>query len=106
LVLSGILLTTMKNEYYLILAPYRTDLFWRPNSGGYTTNLAQAGIYSEGNHPSVSFNKDGLSDRGDKKVPLSDYKEELIRLRAERRSDADSLTYMIRKLNGLKGINQ
>lgn len=77
---------------YLILAPHRTDLYWRTDACGYTTDLADVGLY----------NKDdkfqGLkSDRGDKKIPLSDIKKELEKLSAKLEIDIVRIKWMLKQ---------
>lgn len=65
---------TSKDDWFVILAPNRTDLYWRPNRCGYTTSLAQAGVYS-------AEEAEGIVrlGRGDEKVPLSSLREDLFK---------------------------
>lgn len=55
-----------------------TDLWWRPNSCGYTRNLAEAGLYTEGEARTIA----GLRrDPCDLPVPLADKRDELLAIR-------------------------
>lgn len=83
---------------YAILAPGRADLYWRPNRCGYTTNLADIGIYSEEESKGI----ENLG-RGDKRVPLSHLVGAIVELRARNRDDVNKLTMIIRQAQGLKG---
>lgn len=76
---------------YFITAPNRTDLYWRPNSQGYTTNLAQAGLYDEKTAQGILRNQ-----RGDMLIPFDNRKEELIELREERQQDVYKLDEMLK----------
>lgn len=88
---------TNDEEWYLILAPHRTDLYWRHDACGYG-NLADAGLYK------INERFNGLeSDRGDRKIPLMSKKNEIIELRAQKRKEIDNLTIMLRILCKLKG---
>jgi len=72
-----------------ITAPNRTDLYWRPNKEGYTTNLADAGLYDW--RESTNIEKEG---RGDKVVILRSKKEEIQSLIKEHQRCIDKLTWM------------
>jgi hypothetical protein len=39
----------MEKQYYILEKTYQSDtiLFWKPNRGGYTCNLGEAGVYNE-----------------------------------------------------------
>lgn len=55
----------MKETYYLLTAPDRVDLYWRPHSQGYTTSIAEAGVYSKQEATRIVNNK-----RGDKMIDM------------------------------------
>lgn len=75
---------------YFITAPGRTDLYWRANRCGYTTNLAEAGLYS-GNE-ALGIEKGG---RGDKAIPFIYKGEELKDLKEKCVKDLKRLDTML-----------
>jgi hypothetical protein len=52
-------------QFYLITAPNRSDLYWRPNRQGYTIQIAEAGVYSKREAEGIVSN-----GRGDMMIPL------------------------------------
>lgn len=89
---------TAKDLWFVILAPDRTDLYWRPASKGYTTRLGLAGVYSAEEAESIVSNR-----RGDRAVSLTSLREEMVQERIEVRREADGLTEKIRLSGRLKG---
>jgi hypothetical protein len=64
---------------YFITAPSRTDLYWRPGRKGYTTELADAGLYEEEEAKRIES-----GGRGDRIIPLdTDKKEEISKLHSK-----------------------
>lgn len=84
-------------NYFLIMAPGRPDLYWRANSRGYTTKIAQAGVYSEKEANGIVGNK-----RGDKSIPLINLKEELFRDLKEATLDIEGLVDKINLIRNNK----
>lgn len=85
---------------YFILCAGTTGLFWRPESRGYTTNLAEAGIYEEKEARGIA----GLG-RGDSLVAVNrlvvqheieDRTKTISRLQEENRN----LRRLLKKLEG------
>lgn len=54
------------------------DLWWRPNAGGYTRNLADAGLYSKDQADRIAGYRRVPRDIP---VPLADKREELLAIR-------------------------
>lgn len=69
---------TGKEENWVILAPDRTDLYWRGERKGYTMFLAEAGIYSKKEAESIVNSR-----RGDRMKSLAELLPELRRLHRE-----------------------
>lgn len=65
-------INTGSEQFWVITAPNRTDLYWRPDSQGYTTHLAEAEVYSKKQAESIVNNK-----RGDKMYSLLELEERL-----------------------------
>lgn len=78
---------------YFITAPDRTDLYWRPNKCGYTTDLAEAGLYGEREALSIESGR-----RGDKAIPFMNKKAELIALRDKCKKDLSYLESILELL--------
>lgn len=60
------------SRHWLITAPDKPDVFWRPNRLGYTNTLAEAGIYPEDVAKHIE-----AGGRGDKAHNLSEYADRL-----------------------------
>lgn len=83
-------------KYYFVTAPGRSDLYWRPDSQGYTTNKAQAGIYTENVAQGILRNQ-----RGDRIWEIDkDTIAELAKIKDERQNDIYLIEEMFRKLMG------
>lgn len=75
---------------FFITAPDRNDLYWRPERRGYTTSLAQAGVYEEREALSIQ-----RMDRGDKAILVSDKADELLRLYQQAQEDVPRLRELL-----------
>ena len=71
-------MNTGNEDYWVILAPDRTDLYWRQARKGYTMYLAEAGIYSKKEAEGIVNMK-----RGDRMKSLKELLPELRRLQRE-----------------------
>jgi hypothetical protein len=84
------------DDVYIIVAPDRTDLYWRANRCGYTNNLAYAGIYTQAEAERIE-----ALQRGDVKVAVSSMKKDFQeQLRTARHEVANLENVMKNYING------
>ena len=91
-------MSTSKDLWFVILCHNRTNLYWCPDRHGYTTNLAEVGVYSAEEAGAIE-----RLGRGDTPVPLTSLRQEFVDLRVKLRKDIDGLTKILRKMQGLNG---